>query len=66
MGIGLGGGNYGNGKKMHFNTPKDAIEAGIAYVTEDRKGNRLILIQDVKQKYKPRKFTRISEKWCCG
>jgi putative multiple sugar transport system ATP-binding protein len=38
-----------NGKKMHFNNPHDAIEAGIAYVTEDRKGDGLILIQDVKQ-----------------
>ncbi|MDR3574881.1 MAG: sugar ABC transporter ATP-binding protein [Anaerolineaceae bacterium] len=40
---------YVKGKKMHFNNPKDAIGAGIAYVTEDRKGDGLILIQDVKQ-----------------
>jgi putative multiple sugar transport system ATP-binding protein len=33
----------------HFKQPKDAIEAGLAYVTEDRKGDGLILIQDVKQ-----------------
>jgi putative multiple sugar transport system ATP-binding protein len=37
------------GKKEHFGTPRDAIDAGIAYVTEDRKGHGLILIQDVKQ-----------------
>ncbi|HMD89570.1 MAG TPA: ATP-binding cassette domain-containing protein [Anaerolineaceae bacterium] len=37
------------GKEMHFNDPRDAINAGIAYVTEDRKGEGLILIQDVKQ-----------------
>lgn len=36
------------GRKQHFHSPKDAIEAGIAYVTEDRKGNGLILIQDIK------------------
>ena len=29
--------------------PHSAIEAGMAYVTEDRKGDGLILIQDVKQ-----------------
>ena len=29
--------------------PKAAIQAGIAYASEDRKGNGLVLIQDVKQ-----------------
>jgi putative multiple sugar transport system ATP-binding protein len=29
--------------------PKDAIAEGLAYVTEDRKGDGLILIQDIKQ-----------------
>ncbi len=38
-----------NGKKRRFANPKEAIAAGIAYATEDRKGNGLILIQDVKQ-----------------
>lgn len=37
------------GKKKTFKQPRDAIRSGIAYVTEDRKGNGLILIQDVKQ-----------------
>jgi putative multiple sugar transport system ATP-binding protein len=37
------------GERMHFNHPKDAIKAGLAYVTEDRKGDGLILMQDVKQ-----------------
>ncbi len=36
-------------KQCHFNHPQDAIRAGMAYVTEDRKGDGLILIQDVKQ-----------------
>ncbi len=36
------------GKKVNVKTVKDAIEAGIAYVTEDRKGNGLILIDDIK------------------
>jgi putative multiple sugar transport system ATP-binding protein len=37
------------GERKHFHHPEDAIKAGIAYVSEDRKGNGLILIQDVKQ-----------------
>ena len=37
------------GKKKNFHHPRQAIASGIAYVTEDRKGNGLILIQDVKQ-----------------
>ena len=38
-----------NGQKQHFKQPEDAIEAGMAYVTEDRKAKGLILMQDVKQ-----------------
>jgi putative multiple sugar transport system ATP-binding protein len=38
-----------NGQKKHFSLPEDAIQSGLAYVTEDRKGDGLILIQDVKQ-----------------
>ncbi len=37
------------GSKKRFNHPQDAIRAGLAYVTEDRKGDGLILIQDVRQ-----------------
>jgi putative multiple sugar transport system ATP-binding protein len=37
------------GQPKRFTHPREAIEAGMAYVTEDRKGNGLILIQDVKQ-----------------
>ncbi len=37
-----------NGMKMNFKHPKDAIKAGIAYVTEDRKAEGLILLQDIK------------------
>jgi len=36
------------GKPVTFSHPHHAIESGLAYVTEDRKGNGLILIQDVK------------------
>ncbi len=38
-----------HGLPTAFNSPRDAIDHGIAYASEDRKGNGLILIQDVKQ-----------------
>ena len=40
---------YFEGKKMKFKSPADAIKAGIAYVSEDRKGNGLILDFDIKE-----------------
>ncbi len=40
---------YVNGTRRQFYHPHDAIRAGVAYVTEDRKGDGLILIQDVKE-----------------
>jgi putative multiple sugar transport system ATP-binding protein len=49
IGYHLKGDVYVKGTKRNFHHPQDAIGAGIAYVTEDRKGNGLVLIQDVKQ-----------------
>ncbi len=37
------------GKQVKFTQPKQAISHGLAYVSEDRKGNGLILMQDIKQ-----------------
>jgi putative multiple sugar transport system ATP-binding protein len=37
------------GKAVRFGDPRAAIDAGVAYASEDRKKNGLILIQDVKQ-----------------
>jgi putative multiple sugar transport system ATP-binding protein len=37
-----------NGKPTSFKHTSDAIQAGIAYVTEDRKGDGLFLIQDIR------------------
>ena len=37
------------GKKKTFNKPTDAIKGGIAYVTEDRKREGIILNQDIKR-----------------
>lgn len=45
----ISGEMFVKGARKQFNHPQDAIRDGIAYVTEDRKGDGLILIQDVKQ-----------------
>jgi putative multiple sugar transport system ATP-binding protein len=45
----LQGQMFVNGERLHFNHPEEAIAAGLAYVSEDRKRNGLILLQDVKQ-----------------
>ncbi|MGD6804265.1 sugar ABC transporter ATP-binding protein [Rossellomorea vietnamensis] len=37
-----------DGMLANYKHTKDAIKAGIAYVTEDRKGNGLFLLQDIK------------------
>ncbi len=48
-GTGISGDLILNGKKIkHLKSPSDAIAHGIAYVTEDRKGNGLVLPQSIK------------------
>lgn len=37
-----------HGEPVQFKHPADAINKGFAYVTEDRKGDGLVLVQDVK------------------
>jgi putative multiple sugar transport system ATP-binding protein len=48
-GFNLDGELWIKGTRHKFRDPHDAIKSEIAYVTEDRKGNGLILIQDVKE-----------------
>lgn len=48
-GYNLEGELYVDGSKISVRDPRAAINAGIAYATEDRKGNGLILIDDVKR-----------------
>jgi putative multiple sugar transport system ATP-binding protein len=50
------------GEKMSFTHPEGAIKAGLAYSTEDRKGNGLILIQDVKQNISLANLKEIAER----
>lgn len=53
---------YVKGNKKQFHHPQDAIKTGIAYVTEDRKGDGLILIQDVKQNISLANLYKISQR----
>ena len=46
-GSGISGELYIDGKKMNITNERQAIEAGLAYVTEDRKGNGLVLPQTI-------------------
>jgi putative multiple sugar transport system ATP-binding protein len=39
---------FAHGRQMNFSAPEKAMKEGIAYVTEDRKGNGLVLIQDIR------------------
>jgi len=39
---------FKDGKKVEFNSVRDAIENGVAYLTEDRKSAGLILIDDIR------------------
>ena len=47
-GIGISGTLELRGENVFLKSPKKAIEAGIAYVTEDRKGNGLVLTNSIK------------------
>jgi len=51
------------GKKAAFNHPEKAIKAGLAYVSEDRKGNGLILIQDIKNNITLANLKDIVKSW---
>ena len=46
-GTGISGQLFINGKEVHLHNERQAIVAGLAYVTEDRKGNGLILPQTI-------------------
>jgi putative multiple sugar transport system ATP-binding protein len=59
----LSGDMFMKGKKVSFNLPEKAIQSGLAYATEDRKGNGLILIQDIKQNISLANLKEISSKW---
>ena len=43
-----GGKIYIKGKEVHIRSPKQAIDAGIALLTEDRKGSGLVLAESIR------------------
>ncbi len=49
LGYKIQGEMFIKGEPVSFNHPDQAIKTGLAYVTEDRKGDGLILIQDVRE-----------------
>lgn len=49
------------GKKVKMNAPSLAIKNGLAYLSEDRKGNGLILEQDIKQNITLANLKKISD-----
>jgi putative multiple sugar transport system ATP-binding protein len=51
-----------DGTSKNFKHTRDAIKSGIAYVTEDRKGDGLFLIQDIKNNVTAANLKGISEK----
>ncbi len=51
------------GNDMSFKNPKQVIDKGIAYVTEDRKKDGLILINDIKQNITLSNLAALSKSW---
>lgn len=50
-----------NGKLMKARNPKNVIKEGICYLSEDRKGNGLVLIQDIKKNTSMASLNKISK-----
>jgi putative multiple sugar transport system ATP-binding protein len=53
---------FKDGKKLELNNVRQAIENGLAYVTEDRKNAGLILIDDIKKNISLARLSKISKR----
>lgn len=62
FGRNISGDMYLNGEKVDFKNPKEAIDNGLSYLTEDRKEKGLILIQDIKQNISISSLNKLSQK----
>ncbi|WP_059172560.1 sugar ABC transporter ATP-binding protein [Bacillus sp. FJAT-27445] len=51
-----------DGSLKSFTHPSEAIKSGIAYVTEDRKGDGLFLIQDIKNNVSAAYLNKVSQR----
>ncbi|MBE6035237.1 sugar ABC transporter ATP-binding protein [Aminipila sp.] len=49
-----------NGSKIHIKNPRDAIKAGITYVSEDRKANGIVLGMSIKENITLASLKRLS------
>lgn len=58
----ISGEMYLNGQKVTLKSVKSAIEAGLAYVTEDRKGNGLILTNPIDTNHSLANLTKVSKR----
>lgn len=61
-GYGASGEIFLHGEKVSFKNPKEAIEKGVGYVSEDRKSLGLILIQDVKTNISNSSLRKLSKR----
>lgn len=59
-GTDISGRLYINGKEVHLHSVKDAIKNKLAYVTEDRKGNGLILSTPIRENTTMARMDKIS------
>lgn len=61
-GSGISGQEFLNGHEVHLKTEHEAIEHGLAYVTEDRKTNGLVLIDTVAKNITMARLKKICNK----
>jgi putative multiple sugar transport system ATP-binding protein len=61
-GTGITGQVFMNGKEVHLNTVVDAIRNKLAYVTEDRKGNGLVLMEEIRENTTLANLPRVSSR----
>lgn len=61
-GSNISGHIYKEGKEIHLNNTTEAINNGIAYLTEDRKNYGLILIDDIKDNITLAKLDKVAKK----
>ena len=61
-GTGISGTLLLNGKEVSLKNPREAIDAKLAYVTEDRKGNGLVLSNSIKVNTSLANMVGVSEK----
>jgi ABC-type sugar transport system ATPase subunit len=61
-GVGISGELMINGEKQNIKSPEEAINAGIAYISEDRKRYGLVLRQDIRFNTALASFKRFTKK----